>query len=259
MRVLWLTTGLTWFVISASSAWAASPASLQPEARHKAGPVTMRGVANHVGAKAFTLQTTSHGTYAVNASPPTQVIEKGRTGRVTVNEGDHVGVRGYVQGRTIRAIQVRVYPVAPKPFSIRGTIATIAGKRLRVRSGGGSATIVVTGSTVIQTSGGTLALSNLKINDRVEVRVVLSGHDTVALHIHVYRTRAPQKHVQVRGTVLAASSQRVVVRGPGSSQTIRVDSHTRYYWGTARSSGSLKAGERVTVYACCVGQPLIAT
>jgi hypothetical protein len=259
MTILRLTAGLMASMLFASTTWAASPTDLRPGARHNAGPITVRGVASHVGVKGFTLRTTSHGTYTVNSSPPTKVIEKGRTGRVTVAEGNHVGVRGYVEGGTIRAIQVRVYPITPKPFSVRGTIAAIAGNRILVRTGSGLSAIVVTGNTVIQTTGAILTLSKLRPSDRVEARVVPSGHDTVAIHIHVFRARAPQKHVQVRGTVLASSSRSVVVRQSGSKQTIGINSQTRYYSGTARSSGALKTGDIVTVYACCAGQSLVAS
>lgn len=258
MKRLWLVIALVTYGVSASSAWAASPDRVQTQARHKSGPVTVRGIAKHVGSKGFTLQTTTHGAYVVDDTPPTQVVEKGRTGHVTVTEGSHVGVRGYVKSKTIRAIEVRVYPVAAKQVSIRGTIASIAGPEIHVRTGAGSTVIVVNAGTVIQTSQGVLKLSDLRVNDRLEARVVPAGHDTVAVHIHVYRTKAPLHHVQVKGEIVATDSRRVVVKQSGSSVSIALTSQTRYYSGASRTPGSLREGEQITVYACCAGHALVA-
>jgi hypothetical protein len=259
MKSLSLVIALFLLVTGPSSAWAGGPRFIQIEARHKSGPVTIRGVAHHVGSNGFTLQTTSHGAYAVNAAPPTHFVEKGRTARVTVVEGNHVGVHGYVRGRTIRAMEVRVYPVAPKPVSVRGTITSIAGNRLQIRTGTGSLTILVTAATVIRTSSAVLTSSGLRVGDRVEARVVGSGHDGTALHIHVYRTRVTLRHVRLIGTMVATNTRSVVVMQSGTRHTVGVTSATRYYSGASRASGSLRAGERVTVYACCTGQPLVAT
>lgn len=259
MTRLSFVAALAIYVVGSMSAWAAGPDAALVGARHKSGPVTIRGVATHVSSDRFTLQTTTHGAYVVDDTPPTQVVEKGRTGRLRLIEGNHVGVRGYVKGRTIRAIQVRVYPVAPKQVSIRGTIAGIAGNGVRVHTGATFATIVVTSSTVIQSSSSSLRLSDLRVNDRVDARVVASGHDVVAVRIHVYRTQAAQRHVQVRGTVVTTIPHGLVVRPPGSSaQTIALNTQTRYYSGAARTSGSPHIGDQVTVYACCAGHPLVA-
>jgi RNase P/RNase MRP subunit p29 len=256
-RLPWL-IALCLAVWGPASTWAAGPRSSEVAARHKSGPMTIRGIAHHVGSHGFTLQTTSHGTYTVNAAPPTHVVEKGKSGAATVVEGSHVGVHGYVQGRTIRAIEVRVYPIAPKPVSVRGTISRITGNHIQIRTATGSVSILITSSTAIRTSSAALASSGLRIGDRVEARVVASGHETTALHIHVYRSKAPLKHVHLSGTVLASTSHSMVIKQSGTTYTVALSSTTRYYSGAVRASGSLRTGEQVTVYACCAGQPLVA-
>lgn len=258
MKTTWLIVALFLLVAGPSSALAAGPRFVQVHARHRSGPATIRGIARQVHSHGFTLQTTSHGTYTVNAAPPTHVIEQGRAGEVTVVEGNHVGVHGYVQGRSIRAIQVRVYPIAPKPVSVRGAITSIAGDRVGIRTGAGSFTVTVGPATIIRTSSASLTLSGLRVGDRVEARVLTSGGHSSAIHIHVYRTRVPLRHVRLSGTVVATSTHRMVVAQSGAPQSVGLSSATRYYAGAARASGALRAGEQVTVYACCAGHPLIA-
>jgi hypothetical protein len=250
---------LLMLAIGAASAWGAAPRVERVDVRHKSGPVTMRGVAHHVGPNGFTLQTTSHGSYTVNSAPPTHFVEKGQTGRVTVVEGSHVGVRGNVQGRTIRAIDVRVYPIAAKPTSVKGTVTSIRGDTFRIRTSTSLIAVVVTSATVIRTGSSSLKPSDVRVGDRVEARIVASGHDLRAIHIHVFGSRVAQRHVRLSGTVASTNSYNVVVRQSGTFHTVGLSAATRYYSGRSRASGSLRVGDQITVYACCAGQPLIAT
>jgi hypothetical protein len=259
MKLQAMVAALFLLSVDLSSAWASGPRFSGVEARHKSGPVTMRGIAHHVAGHNFTLQTTTHGSYTVDAAPPTHIVQKGRTGHLDVAEGSHVGVRGYVTGRAIRAIEIRLYPIAPKPVSIRGTISSISGHQVQIRTGGSSTTIVLTTATVIRTSNAVLTLSQLRVGDRVDARVIASGRDRTALHIHVYRTRVPLKHVRLSGTVVSTTPRAVIVRESSDQRTVGLTPSTRYYTGTARSSGPPRPGQAVTVYACCAGQPLMAT
>ena len=113
-------------------------------ARHKTGPVTIRGIARHVHPHDFTLQTTRHGQYAVLMTSATGVADKGRHGSLTLKEGDHVGVRGFLDSGRIRAILVRIYPVKPKPYTIRGTVQTTRGSDLVVTDRGKSVHVQIT-------------------------------------------------------------------------------------------------------------------
>ncbi|HEX6507610.1 MAG TPA: DUF5666 domain-containing protein [Chloroflexota bacterium] len=236
------------------------PALAAPmHARHKSGPVTIRGVAHHVHAHDFVLQTASHGSYTVSTLAPTQIVEKGRSGKLTVAEGDHVGVRGIVQGTQIRAIQVRIYPVKPKPYSLKGVVRSVHGGQVTVSVGSRSYTVTVTGSTTIQTSSGPGLASDLRAGDRVDVRVQASGHTLMALHIHLYRPRTVARHVQLRGTITAARSGAITVVASGRPYVVGLTNTTRFYQPSSTSARSLRTGLDVTVYACCAGQPLVAT
>ncbi|MBV9281917.1 MAG: hypothetical protein JOZ41_17700, partial [Chloroflexi bacterium] len=232
----------------------------QPAARHKAGPVTLRGVAQNVRGSTFTLTTRTSGSYQVVTTANTHVTERGKTGRIAVRDGDHVGVRGFVQGRQIRAMDVRIYPTKPKAYDVRGVVAGVQGSRLTVSAGGKTVSIRLTSSTAIRIGSAPGTASQIRTGDRVQVRVQPGDAGLTALNVHVYRSKVPGRHVEIRGTISAVGGGSIGVRSGSTSYTVRLTGATVFYSGSRRSSiGALKVGEQVTVYACCAGQPLTAT
>lgn len=230
------------------------------DARRKPGPVTLRGVAAHVRLGGFALHTRTHGTLAVTVSAATRWLEKGKRGRPVLHDGDHVGVRGFLQGQAIHALQIRIYPTKPKAFSMRGTVTAIAGSDLSVTAAGRTVKVRITSATVIHIGKGSGALRNVRVGDRVDVRIVPASGGDVALLLHVYRRAAGSRSLTLHGTVAAVSSGTVAVRSGKAIYHVALAHSTRVYLGRRHSSVSaLAVGQTVTVHACCAGRALVAT
>jgi hypothetical protein len=232
----------------------------QLEARSKPGPVTVRGLASGIHANSFTLKTRTHGSYLVTSTASTQVTEKGRKGRLSVREGDHVGVRGFVQGRQIRAIHIRIYPTKPKAYTVRGTVMRVQGEDVLIAAGAKTVHVLVTSSTRIRVGSTEGSVRDLHVGDKVQIRIQPGDHGLVAVNIHVYRHRATLKHVELRGTLAMVGSGAITVRVGSTSYTVALTRQTVIYVGTAHGSvSSLRAGQSVTIRACCSGERLTAT
>lgn len=244
----------------ASTANASSLDSHHISARHNPGPVTVRGVAVHVRSGGFTLETKSKGSYSVTTSSATRVAEKGAHGRVSVQEGDHVGVHGFVQGQSIRAISITIYPTKPKDYSVRGSVTAIQGSRLTITAGTRSVRVQVTGQTSIHIGSRLGTLKQVQVGDRVDVRVQPDPRGDIALSVHVYQRVSPGKHVVVKGTVTSVSAGAISVSAGHLSYRVGLTSHTVIYLGRNHGSlSSIKPGQEATIHACCAGQPLVAS
>lgn len=229
------------------------------QARTRTGAVTIRGIAVNVTSSGFSFQTHAHGTLKVEMRPQTQVTEKGQSGAVTLRNGDHVGVRGFLTGTTMVAMTVRIYPVKPKPFTIRGTVVSVSSSSFVVDTGYGVVTIKITPATTGNVANGVALVRSLSKGQRVEVRVVGTGVLT-AVHLHIYVTRAATHHVTVIGTVSSVGRGTISIDTGGSHVQVAITSSTSLIMGTSHvSQSALHPGMYVTVHACCAGKPLSAT
>lgn len=229
-------------------------------ARQKPGPVTIRGVATGVHAAGFTLQTKSAGSYTIQLSSDTAITEKGKQGRQTIHDGDHVGVHGFVKGRNIRAMYVHIYPsrAARKGYTLVGTVQSVGTGYVVVASGGKRVRISLGSGTSIRVGSTPGSARDIRVGEKVSIRVVPSAGGLAATRVHVYRTSGGTSQ-QVDGTVVQVLMGSVVIRQGATSFRITVNSSTRVYMGnTVASLSSLHAGQTVTVYACCRGQSLVA-
>lgn len=228
-------------------------------ARAKPGPVNERGTAANVTSHSFTLQTATHGAFVVAVSADTSVTMAGK--RSQLRDGDHVGVHGFLSQRRMRAIWVHIYSrAATKPFSISGVVISLSPGELSIRTSTGTRVIQLGARTpvVVGSRHGTVA--DLRLGDRVLVRVQGAGQRLSALHVHVYRSRTQQRHVEISGTVVAVAGSVVSVKTARGQVEVRVPAGTRIYFGSSAAAvGALHSGERVRVYACCEGAPLAAT
>jgi hypothetical protein len=208
----------------------------------------------------FTLQTTTHGSYAVVLRPQTQVTEKGRSGRLTLTDGDHVRVRGFVTGRRMTAITVTIIPVKQKikASSLRGVVEAASRAQLIIDVNGKPESVALTPKT--QVAGAVTAPSQIQKNDRVLVRAEKFGKTFVALSIHVDKRQPTGRHIQLHGTLVGVASGAVSVSAGGKHYQVAVTGQTAVHEGSAvASTHDLKAGESVTVYACCQPGSLTAT
>ncbi len=237
-----------------------APAYASPDtARHKPGPVTLRGVARAVNLHGFVLSTTHHGSYAVTIGGATTVTIKGKSGHSVVHNGDHVGVHGFVQGQAIRAISVRIYPVKPKQASLRGTVVSVHREILTVSSGGRIQSIRLNAQTQFTSAHGPSRTSDLKPGGRVLVRIE-ETNPVIALRVHIYIQRAVAKHVSLHGTITATGNRTISVAAGSTRVSIALSSQTLIHRGASIvDSRALTRGQVVTVHACCVGGQLVAT
>ena len=231
-----------------------------PTARTKPGPVTLRGIAQGVGLHGFTLVTRTRGTLAVTVLPATKLIEKGKVGKLALHNGDHVGVHGFVQGRQLRAITVRIYPVKPKPFTVRGTVAAIHGTQLVIIAAGRRFSARVTSQTDIRIGSASALVTQVRVGDRVEARLEPAGTGDMAVRVHVFRSKAALHHVTIHGTVIAVSAASLTVASTAGHDVIGLSRSTAVYVGTTVAARTaLIRGGTVTVHACCAGHALLAT
>lgn len=229
--------------------------------RHKPGPTFTRGVVTSTSNTGFLLHT-AHGAFQVMVVAATSVTEKGKPGRIAIRTGDHVGVRGFVEGRQIRAIYVHIYPrkVKPKPYTIRGTVSSVQGTTIVITVGHRAVTVALTAQTAVRLGSRLSTRAAVSVGSRVQARVVRRGSGLVAIRIHIYHRKAGGKHLRIRGTVASVASGSISVRSGSQVLKIRTTSSTRVYWGNKRSRPAVvRPGSAVTVYACCQGVPLVAT
>ncbi len=258
-RVICLLTVLL-VLVGPSPVQAQRSGSSHPTARTKPGPVTLRGIAQGVEMHGFTLVNRTRGTVVVTILPATKLIEKGKVGKLALHDGDHVGVHGFVQGRQLRAITVRIYPVKPKPFTVRGTVAAIHGTQLVISVAGRHFSVSITAQSEIRIGSASALVTQLRVGDRVEARLEPAGTGDTALRVHVFRSKAALHHVTIHGTVIAVSAASLTVASTAGHDVIGLSQSTTVYVGTAVARrAALIRGGTVTVHACCAGQPLLAT
>ncbi|MDQ2745154.1 MAG: DUF5666 domain-containing protein [Chloroflexota bacterium] len=253
---------LTMFLVlaGASPVQAQPSSSSHPTARTKPGPVTLRGIAHGVGRHGFTLVTRTRGTVVVTILPATKLIEKGKVGKLALHDGDHVGVHGFVQGRQLRAITVRIYPIKPKPFTVRGSVSAIHGTQLVIDAAGRHFSARVTSQTDIRIGSASALVTQLRVGDRVEARLEPAATGDRAVRVHVFRSKAVLHHVTIHGTVIAVTAASLTVASAAGHDVIGLSQSTTVYVGTAvaRRTALIRGGS-VTVHACCAGQVLLAT
>lgn len=255
-KVRWVQAACLVLLLGSGIAQAAS----HPSARHKPGPVSIRGIATGVGAYRFTLRTARHGDYVVITQGATQVTEKGKSGQTRLQSGDHVSVRGFLAGRTLRAIRIRIYPTKLKPYTLRGTVNAIRGTTIVVAVSGSEVRVLVTSSTRITLGRTTASLGQVRIHNAVRLRVESVKGVLIAISVYVHVARKAARHVRLSGTVVSADRSAIVV-GTGSQRySVAINGGTAVRLGTASvSTSALKPGQSVTVYACCQGGRLTAT
>lgn len=228
-------------------------------ARHRVGPVTMRGVVLHLRAHDFVLRTTGKGDFQVDLRPATTLTEKGAHHPV-LHESDHVGVRGFVNGRRITAVAVRVYPVKPKPRTLTGIVTSIHGSQVVIDAGGHATSIRLGTNTTIVVGSQQGMAAQMRAGDRVRARVQQTGQATLALDIHVYRSRTSGRRVDIRGTVTSVAPSGLTISGGSTRYNVQMTPQTRIYTGNHQASvRALGRGDKVTVFACCAGGALTAT
>jgi hypothetical protein len=260
MRLLAAVLATVVMFAGVGSARALQASDTHAAVRHKPGPVSIRGIVANLRDSGFTLQTTTHGLYTVVTQSQTQVSEKGAHGHVVLANGDHVRVRGFVHGKDMTAITVVIIPVKQKvkPSSLRAVVAAVSGSQLTVIAGGRAVRVKLTPTTRV--AGAVTVANKLLKNDRVLVRVVKSGTTLIALSIHVYKRANTGRHVQLHGTLATVSGGSITVVAGGKRYSVAVTGQTAVHEGSASVSiRSLKTGESVTVYACCVPGTLSAT
>lgn len=242
------------------------PAAGASLARSNPNPVTIRGIALHIRTGGFDLRTSARGTLHVVTQRATTIVETGKSGSLSVHANDHVGVRGFLRGNVLRAISVRIYPVKPKPVTYRGIIVAVHGNAVTLAVGLARVTVVLGGRTDIATTNGH-TVTRLSVGQRVSVRAQWDGTHLNALTVRVYVTKSHRptrrrtthtpkpKSVTVRGQVIALTAGSVTVRSAGRTTVIRRTAATVL----AGAGGPLRVGSRVSVRACCLGHPLVAT
>ncbi len=136
------------------------------------------------------------GTLTVDTSGSTTFQEGGpgvKTGTLTLSQlrvGERIAVQGTLSGSTVSATTVAVQPAPP----LSGVITAINGGVLTLQrqgpGGSGTLTVDTSGSTSFQERGpgaktGTLALSQLRVGERVAVRGARSGSTVSATVVAV--------------------------------------------------------------------------
>lgn len=168
--------------------------------RHRVGPVFIRGTVSEISIRGFRLVSPSKGTLAVETSNLTTYKERSRPVRPSaVQVGAHVGVHGYLSGRTIRAVSVTIYvgrhKAKPKEFTLRGTVIRVGTDWINVALGKRSYHIVLAPGAKVEYRLLPARLSTAKSGQRVDVRYYVSGGKLLAtrvellvIHIHHPRT-----------------------------------------------------------------------
>jgi hypothetical protein len=215
--------------------------------RHRPGPVTIRGSVSALWRGGFTLHSPSKGDFKVEVSSLTSFWIK--TTRISLNAvklGAHVGVRGYLNGHTLRAIRVALYPSRhvkpPKEETLRGTVIAVQAGSLDIEVSNHAVHVRVGSHTVVEERHHAVLLSLAQHGQRVDVRGYPSGHDIVATRVTllVMHVKHPPTHT-IRGTVIGVYRGGFILRTT-SGQLL----HVTY-------NGRVRTGAMVSVHAYAVG------
>lgn len=227
--------------------------------RHKSTAVSLRGVVSNLHSGTFTLNTRTRGSFLVNTKAATSVSEKGSAGRTSIHSGDHVSVRGFLHGRKMLAIRIRIFPTKPKAFSVKGTITSRSLNQIVIVGSGKTTRAQLTNTTQIRRGNQPGTARQIGSGDRIDARLQFRNHVLVVLRIHIYAVRAAKKHVRLHGTVFRSSRTSISIRSGGRTVVVALTKTTRVYVGSAlATAASLESGETVTIYACCAAHPLSA-
>jgi len=185
----------------------------------------------------------------------TKLSEKGARGRVQLRNGDHVHVRGFVAGRSIRAVSIRIFPSRrkPKPYSFRATVSALHGSLLTVQVGGRLVSVRLTAHTVVRIGSTPASASRLRQGAIVQLRVQPGAQGLVALSIRVFLARPTRKHVHIRGVLQYVRRTSVTVRANGATYNVSLTPSTVVYLG----SGTVAASRRARTVRRCTERVLV--
>ncbi|HEV3309039.1 MAG TPA: hypothetical protein VG815_00740, partial [Chloroflexota bacterium] len=204
------------------------------ETRSKPGTLFIRGSVPSVGRYGFTLSSPSKGLFRVDTSSLTTYSRKTQTvSASTVQVGTHVGVHGYLSGRTLTAVKVTIYvekrKAKPKEHTIRGTVIRAGADWIDVALGSQRFHFVLAPHASVIYRLLPAQLTSAKAGQRVDVREYQAGAQLLAtrvelLVIHVHHPRAHTQHGLV-GSLFAGgfilnsvSGQRLVILYSGAVQ-----------------------------------------
>ncbi len=176
--------------------------------RHRPGPETVRGTVLRTFKGGFSFDSPSKGTFAVDLSKLTSFWEAGRRVKSSsVRVGTHIGVRGYLTGRTFRAIKVTVYKTK-SGSSLKGTtirhaiVQRVGANWILVRLDKRDYRFQVDNTTIVKERNLPVKLRSAKHGQLADVRYYQSGKKLVAIRITflVVPIRHPKSHFE-HGTV----------------------------------------------------------
>src|SRR5579884_847172 len=187
-----------------------APATLHgaSEARRRPGPVTVRGTVLQMFKAGFTFDSPSKGVFDVQVSKLTGYWEAGvRIKPSAVQVGTHVGVRGYLKGRTLRAIKVTVYKTkggsTPRGSTIRHAVVGSVGRTwIEVSYAKQHWRFVVNARTIVKERNRPGSVTSAKPGQLAHIRYYHSGGRLTALRVTllVIHVRQPKSHFE-HGTV----------------------------------------------------------
>jgi hypothetical protein len=224
-------------------------------ARHTTGAQTIRGTASRVTKNGFTLLSPSKGPIQVSVSKDTKV-----TGG-SLRAGAHIGVHGFVRGKSMVAITVRVYPSksAPKARSVRGVVAAVHGSEIDVRAGRSVIRTRVSSATVVRIGSKLGRGTDIHLGDRVEMRLLPGAGLQTAVHVHVYRQKTAGRSVELTGVLSSVGSTQISLTVSGRQYRISLNGTTKVYLGRHLSNkGAIRRGMHARVFSCCQGGSLTA-
>src|SRR5579884_1603399 len=187
-----------------------APATLHgaSEARRRPGPVTVRGTVLQMFKAGFTFDSPSKGVFDVQVSKLTGYWEAGvRIKPSAVQVGTHVGVRGYLKGRTLRAIKVTVYKTkggsTPRGSTIRHAVVGSVGRTwIEVSYAKQHWRFVVNARTIVKERNRPVSVTSAKPGQLADIRYYHSGSRLTAIRVTllVIHVRQPKSHFE-HGTV----------------------------------------------------------
>ena len=220
------------------------------------------GTVSAVASDSLTITSKNNTTVKVSLSSATTYTDLGKTISLSdIKSGAKIEVSGTLNSDgslNAQAVQVQ-------HDRLGGVVTAISGNTVTIQGGGRGAgeaktgnntgtangstatpaataattrTIVVSDATTYTEAGQSVKLSNIAVGDRIEAAGSLSsdGNSLTALQVSISLP-------SYRGQVTAVSGSTITIQERGGTQTITVDSNTKYLNGTAAASLSdVKAG-----------------
>lgn len=211
-------------------------------------PFSIRGTVTVVTSGHITVRSSGKPqVIAVGTGTPVKLVRRKVT-LADVRPGDRVLVRVRRRGRLLVAVGIHVYARPEQHVSLSGTVVSVAGAAVTVKTVTGQQTVHIPPSAVIYLGASRTSLSTIRPGQSVRIYACCTGAPLFATSIHIRRTTRHVVSTFLHGTIRSLAARSISILVAGRTVVVATNPNTRYLIASlpARSS-QLRIGDEVTI------------